>query len=265
MGILNVTPDSFSDGGKWMDPSRALDHALQMVAEGAGIIDVGGESTRPGAATVSVEEELRRVVPIVAAIRKHVNVPISVDTSRPEVIQAANAAGAEFINDIRALREPGALQAATKTTAAICVMHMQGEPRSMQAAPTYQDVFEDVRQFLVERVAACEKAGIARNRLVIDPGIGFGKTVDHNLVLLARIAEFAALDLPVLIGVSRKSIVGAITGRSVEQRLNGSVAITTAAVLAGASIIRSHDVGATVDAVKVGVMLRNAAVHSSTN
>jgi dihydropteroate synthase len=259
MGIVNVTPDSFSDGGRWLDPARAVDHALQLVDEGAIIIDLGGESTRPGAAFVPVEEELRRVVPVVAALAKRAKVPISVDTSRAEVIRAAVDAGAAMINDIRALREPGALDAAGASTAAICVMHMQGEPRTMQTAPGYDDVFEAVRQFLAKRVDACQKAGIAMDRLTIDPGIGFGKSAAHNLELLARLPELTTLRLPILVGVSRKSLIGAITGRPIEQRLAGSVAFTTAAVLAGASIIRAHDVGATVDAVKVAVALRSAA------
>jgi dihydropteroate synthase len=258
MGVLNVTPDSFSDGGRWFDASRAIDHALQMVEEGAGIIDVGGESTRPGAAAVSVEEELRRVIPVITALAPKVSVPISVDTSRAEVIRAATDAGATLVNDIRALREPGALAAAAATSAAVCVMHMQGEPRTMQAEPRYDDVVKDVRQFLVERVAACENAGIERERICVDPGIGFGKCPEHNLALLANVPVFAALQLPVLIGVSRKSLIGSITGRATEQRIFGGVAFATAAVLAGASIIRAHDVSATVDAVKVALALRAA-------
>jgi dihydropteroate synthase len=258
MGVLNVTPDSFSDGGRWFDAGRAIEHALQMVEEGAGIIDIGGESTRPGAAAVSVEEELRRVIPVITALAPKVSVPISVDTSRPEVIRAATDAGATLVNDIRALREPGALAAAAATSAAVCVMHMQGEPRTMQAEPRYDDVVKDVRQFLVERVAACENAGIERERICIDPGIGFGKRPEHNLALLANVPVFAALKLPVLIGVSRKSLIGSITGRATEQRIFGGVAFATAAVLSGASIIRAHDVSATVDAVKVALALRAA-------
>jgi dihydropteroate synthase len=261
MGIVNVTPDSFSDGGQWLDPVRALEHALQLIDEGAGIIDVGGESTRPGAALVSLEEELRRVIPVVVALAKRVSIPISVDTSRAEVIRAAVDAGATIINDIRALREPGALAAAAASSAAICVMHMQGEPRTMQAAPEYDNVFEAVRDFLIARVAACENAGIAANRIVLDPGIGFGKSVAHNLELLARVPELAVLHGPLLIGVSRKSVIGAVTGRSVDQRLAGGVAFTTAAVLAGASIIRAHDVAVAVDAVKVAVALRDATAR----
>jgi dihydropteroate synthase len=258
MGVLNVTPDSFSDGGRWLDASHAIEHALQMVEEGAGIIDVGGESTRPGAVAVSVEEELRRVIPVIAVLAPKVSVPISIDTSRPEVIRAATDAGAALVNDIRALKEPGALAAVAATSAAVCVMHMQGEPRTMQMEPRYNDVVKDVRQFLVERVAACENAGIERDRICIDPGIGFGKRLEHNLALLAKVPTFSSLQLPVLIGVSRKSLIGAIAGRETEQRVFGGVAFATAAVLAGASIIRAHDVAATVDAVKVALALRAA-------
>jgi dihydropteroate synthase len=261
MGIVNITPDSFSDGGKWFVPEHAIDHALQLVAEGAEIIDVGGESTRPGATPVSVAEELRRVVPVVTELAKRIDKPISVDTSRAEVIRAALNAGASMINDVRALREPDALEAVGRSSAAVCLMHMQGSPKTMQLVPQYQHVFQDVRQFLVERSRACEKAGIDANRIVIDPGIGFGKSVAHNLELLARLPELASDKLPILVGVSRKSIIGAITGRSVGQRLAGGVAFSTAAVLAGASIIRAHDVSATVDAIKVAVALRNAAAN----
>jgi dihydropteroate synthase len=262
MGIVNVTPDSFSDGGQWFDPQRALDHALQLIDEGAGIIDVGGESTRPGAAAVPLEEELRRVVPVVAALAALVTVPISVDTSRSEVIKAVLGAGASMINDVRALREPDALNAAATSSAGICVMHMQGDPYSMQVAPEYSSVFDAVSQFLAERTAACQVAGITRDRMIVDPGIGFGKRLQHNLELLARLDELTALGLPILVGVSRKSMIGAITGRPVEQRLAGGLAFTTAAVLAGASIIRAHDVPATVDAVKVAMALRSATART---
>ncbi|MBC7984723.1 MAG: dihydropteroate synthase [Candidatus Obscuribacterales bacterium] len=262
MGVLNITPDSFSDGGRWLDPARAIEQALKMIDEGAGVIDIGGESTRPGAAAVSIDEELRRVVPVIEAIAARSAIPISVDTSRPEVIRVATDAGATLINDIRGLRAPGALAAAAATSAAVCVMHMQGEPRTMQTAPTYENVFAEVRQFLTERIAACEQAGIPANRIVVDPGIGFGKRLEHNLELLIRIRELQSFGLPVLIGVSRKSIIGAITGRSVEQRLAGGLAFATAAVLGGASIIRAHDVAATVDAVKVATALRDASKNS---
>jgi dihydropteroate synthase len=262
MGIVNVTPDSFFDGGRWFDPARAVEHALQLIDEGARIIDVGGESTRPGAAAVSVDEELRRVVPVVAELAARIQVPISVDTSRLEVITAAIRAGASLVNDIRALRELGALEAVAATTAGACVMHMQGEPRTMQASPMYNKVCADVRQFLAERLTACQKAGLALDRLVIDPGIGFGKSAAHNLELLAGLSEFTALQVPILVGVSRKSLIGTVTGRPVDQRLPGGVAFTTAAVLSGASIIRAHDVAATVDAVKVAMALRTAGLRT---
>ena len=256
MGIVNVTPDSFSDGGHWFDPAQAVEHAVRLTDEGAGIIDVGGESTRPGAMPVTVDEEINRVVPVIQALTKRIKVPISVDTSRPQVIRAAIDAGATLVNDVRALREPGALEAAAATTAGVCVMHMRGDPRTMQTAPAYRDVVADVREFLAERISACERAGIARDRIAVDPGIGFGKTVEHNLALLAHLPDLVALGAPVLIGVSRKSVIGAVTGRDVQDRLAGGVAFATAAVLAGASIIRVHDVAPTVDAVKVAVALR---------
>ncbi|HYM34549.1 MAG TPA: dihydropteroate synthase, partial [Steroidobacteraceae bacterium] len=258
MGVLNVTPDSFSDGGRWLDADKAVQHSLQMIADGAGIIDVGGESTRPGAESVAVEEELRRVIPVIEALRKQTQVPISVDTSRPEVIHAAVEAGACLINDIRALRERGVLEAAAKTSAGICLMHMQGEPRTMQSSPRYDDVMSDVRGFLAERIAACERVGISRDRIMVDPGIGFGKTQAHNLALLAHLSKLTSLGVPLLVGVSRKSLIGALTGRPVNERLAGSLAFATAAVLAGASIIRAHDVAQTVDVVRIASALKQS-------
>lgn len=258
MGILNVTPDSFSDGGRFIDSSQALDHAHRMLEAGAGIIDVGGESTRPGAADVSEEEELRRIIPVIDALATRFSVPISVDTSKPAVMKAAVEAGATLINDVRALREPGALEAAAQTDAAVCLMHMQGQPRSMQLEPHYEDVVAEVKAFLVERAAVCEAAGIARDRLVLDPGIGFGKRLEHNLALLANLRVLAEPGLPLLIGVSRKSMFQALLGRRMEQRLAGGLAVATAAVLSGAAILRVHDVAETVDAVKVAQALRSA-------
>ena len=258
MGVLNVTPDSFSDGGRFADRDAAIAHALRMVEEGAGIIDVGGESTRPGAQAVSAEEEIGRVVPVIEALAARTKVPISIDTSKPAVMTAAVQAGAVFINDVRALREPGALDAAAASGAAICLMHMQGEPRTMQVDPRYGDVVAEVRDFLSERAAACIAGGIARDRLAIDPGIGFGKRLEHNLALLARLPALAGLGWPVLVGVSRKSMLGALLGRAVDERVAGGVAIATAAVLASASILRTHDVAPTVDAVRVAVALREA-------
>ena len=258
MGVINVTPDSFSDGGRHADSVAAVTHALRMIDEGAGLIDVGGESTRPGAQSVSVEAEIERVVPVIEALAARTKIPISIDTSKPAVMTAAVRAGASMINDVRALREPGAMQAAARTDAAICLMHMQGEPRTMQSDPRYSDVVAEVRDFLRERTEACLASGIAKNRLVVDPGIGFGKRLEHNLALLAGLPAVTALGWPVLIGVSRKSMLGTLLGRAVDERVAGGVAMATAAVLAGASIVRTHDVAATVDAVKVAVALRAA-------
>ncbi|HEV8332622.1 MAG TPA: dihydropteroate synthase [Steroidobacteraceae bacterium] len=258
MGVLNITPDSFSDGGRFADAAAALQHALRMVEEGAALIDIGGESTRPGAQAVDAEEEIRRVVPVIEALAARTGVPISIDTSKPAVMTAAVRAGATLINDVRALREPGALEAAAGSGAAICLMHMQGEPRTMQADPRYGDVVAEVRDFLRERAAACRAAGVAQDRLVIDPGIGFGKRLEHNLALLAGLPALVALGWPVLVGVSRKSMFGALLGRAVDERVAGGVAMATAAVLSGASIVRTHDVAPTVDAIKVAEALRAA-------
>jgi dihydropteroate synthase len=255
MGILNVTPDSFSDGGRFLDAAAAVEHARRMIDAGAGMIDVGGESTRPGAADVREEEELRRVVPVIEALAAHVDVPISVDTSKAAVMSAAVAAGATLINDVRALRDAGALEAAARTGAAVCLMHMQGQPRTMQLEPHYDDVVGEVKAFLLERATACEAAGIGRDRLVLDPGIGFGKRLEHNLALLAHLPDLAQLGLPLLVGVSRKSMFQKLLGRPVEQRLAGGLAVATAAVLAGAAILRVHDVAETVDAVRVAQAL----------
>lgn len=250
MGIVNVTPDSFSDGGHHATTARAIDHALQLVAEGAAMVDIGGESTRPGAQAVSEDEELARVVPVIEGIRARSAVIISVDTSKPAVMAAAVAAGAQLINDVWALRQPGALAVAATSQAAVCLMHMQGEPRTMQQAPEYGDVVADVATFLQQRVEACEAAGISRNRIVLDPGFGFGKNLSHNFRLLARLNELAG-DLPLLAGMSRKSMIGAVTGRDVQGRQAGSVAAAVLAAVQGARIIRVHDVAATVDALAV--------------
>jgi dihydropteroate synthase len=255
MGVLNVTPDSFSDGGRYADARAAVSHGLRMVEEGAAIVDVGGESTRPGATAVDTAEELARVIPVIEALARH-GVSLSIDTSKPEVMRAAVAAGASMINDVRALRAPGGLEAAAGSGAAVCLMHMQGEPRDMQADPRYADVVGEVRAFLAARVEACIGAGIAAERLCIDPGIGFGKRPDHNLELLRRLGELTRGDLPVLVGVSRKSIVGALTGRATGDRLAGSLALAALAAARGAVILRAHDVAATVDAVRVGAALR---------
>jgi len=258
MGILNVTPDSFSDGGQFSGVDDAIHHALAMVDEGAGIIDVGGESTRPGAADVSESDEIARVVPVIAALNRRVNVPISVDTSKAGVMREAIAAGASMINDVRALQEPGALAIAAASKAAVCLMHMQGEPRSMQHDPRYNDVVLEVREFLAARLAACVGLGIERERIALDPGIGFGKRLEHNLDLLANLPSLLELGQPLLIGVSRKSMFKGLLGRAVDERLAGGVAVGTAAVLAGAGILRVHDVAESVDAIKVAVALRDA-------
>ena len=251
MGILNVTPDSFSDGGAYPDTAQAAARARQMVEEGAELIDVGGESTRPGAAAVDSETEISRVVPVIEAIRASCDAVISIDTSKPEVMQAAAAAGAAFINDVRALREPGALEVAASLGIPVCLMHMQGQPRTMQDAPDYDDVVTDVAAFLGERVESCSRAGIARERLVVDPGFGFGKTLRHNLLLLNNLHRLTEFGLPVLVGISRKSMIGAILDRAVDQRLYGSLAAATISLMKGASIIRTHDVAPTVDALRV--------------
>lgn len=251
MGVLNVTPDSFSDGGRFYSHDKAVEHALQMHGQGAGIIDIGGESTRPGAEGVSAEQELDRVMPIIEALRSRVDAVVSIDTSKPEVMREAVPAGADLINDVYALRAEGALEAARELNAAVCLMHMQGTPRTMQANPTYDDVVAEVRAFLADRVQASIDAGIPRHKLIVDPGFGFGKTLAHNLALLRGLRSLCRLDLPVMAGLSRKSFVGTITGNGMDERVQGSVAFALAAVREGASIIRTHDVKATVDAMKV--------------
>jgi dihydropteroate synthase len=251
MGVLNVTPDSFSDGGRYRDLEAALAHGRQMVAEGAAIIDIGGESTRPGAQPVSLDEELRRVLPVIEGLAPGLGAVISIDTLKPEVMRRAVAVGAGLINDVRALQAPGALAVAAESGAGLCLMHMQGEPRSMQQAPAYTDVVAEVMAFLAGRARACRAAGVAANRICIDPGFGFGKTVQHNLQLLAALERFAELPWPLAVGVSRKSMLRTLTGREVGQRLAGSVALATVAALRGARILRVHDVAATRDAMQV--------------
>ena len=250
MGVLNVTPDSFSDGGRFLPVEAAVAHGLRLAEEGAAIIDIGGESTRPGAAPVSVEEELQRVVPVVERLRQTTHAVISVDTSKPEVIREAVAAGAGLVNDVRALAEPGALEAAAASGCAVCLMHMQGDPRTMQQAPSYVDVVKEVKAFLAERVQRCRAAGVSSDRIVVDPGFGFGKTLEHNLELLRRLRELHD-ELPVLVGLSRKSMVGTLTGRVAGERVYGSVALAVMAAMNGARIVRAHDVAATVDALKI--------------
>ncbi|QQP96210.1 dihydropteroate synthase [Lysobacter enzymogenes] len=252
MGIVNVTPDSFSDGGAHDTLEAAVAHGLRLAAEGADILDIGGESTRPGAAEVPVEEELRRTVPVIERLARETALPISIDTSKPEVMRAAVAAGAGLVNDVYGLRREGALDAAAALGVPVVLMHMQGEPRSMQHEPRYDDVVAEVHRFLAERIFAAEMAGIAKKRIVVDPGFGFGKTLQHNLTLLAGLERFGELGVPVLAGLSRKRSIGELTGREApEQRVHGSVAAHLIAAQRGARLLRVHDVAATVDALKV--------------
>jgi dihydropteroate synthase len=256
MGIVNVTPDSLSDGGRYIEPAQAVAHARQLVEEGADILDVGGESSRPGAQSVSTDEELHRVLPVVEGLAG-LGVPLSIDTVKPEVMRRAVAAGAAIINDIAALQAPGALEAAAESGAAVCLMHMQGEPRTMQADPRYQDVVAEVHGFLAQRVAAAQAAGIARERIIVDPGFGFGKRLAHNLALLRQLHRFGDLGACVLAGLSRKSMLGEITGRKVSQRDTASVVAALLAARNGARILRVHDVAATKDALAVWMAVDN--------
>ncbi len=258
MGIVNVTPDSFSDGGLHLQRDAALTHAQQLIAEGAGILDIGGESTRPGARSVSIQEELDRVLPVIEGLRG-APVPISIDTCKPEVMQAAIAAGAQMVNDINALQEAAAMNVVAAGNVAVCLMHKQGNPQTMQQQPHYQNVVAEISTFLRERIAAALAAGIQRERIVIDPGFGFGKTLAHNLDLLRNLEKLAELGVPVLAGLSRKSMLGALTGQDVGQRLPASVAAALIAVQRGANIVRVHDVSATVDALKVWDAVNGAA------
>ncbi|MGY0504570.1 dihydropteroate synthase [Luteimonas sp. e5] len=252
MGIVNVTPDSFSDGGVHDSLQAALEHALRLVEEGADILDIGGESTRPGAGEVPLEEELGRVIPLIEALAPQVSVPISIDTSKPEVMRAAVVAGAGMINDVYALRREGALQAAAELGVPVVLMHMLGEPRSMQDDPRYDDVLAEVHRFLAERIFACEMAGIERRRIIVDPGFGFGKTAAHNLQLLAGLSRLGELGVPLLAGLSRKKTLGELTGRTrPAERVHASVAAHLIAAQRGARIVRVHDVAVTVDALKV--------------
>ena len=252
MGIVNVTPDSFSDGGEHASLEAAVAHGLKLAEEGADILDIGGESTRPGAEEVGIEEELRRVVPVIERLVKETSLPISVDTSKPEVMRAAIAVGAGMINDVYALRRDGALEAAAALGVPVVLMHMQGEPRSMQAAPQYDDVVAEVHRFLAERIFAAEMAGVAKKKIVVDPGFGFGKNREHNLTLLAQLERFGELGVPLLAGLSRKKTIGELTGREEPRdRVFGSVAAHMIAAQRGAKLVRVHDVAATVDALKV--------------
>jgi dihydropteroate synthase len=265
MGILNVTPDSFADGGRHARLDDAVRGGLRMAADGADLLDVGGESTRPGAAPVSLAEELDRVIPVIEALRRETDLPISVDTSKPDIMRAAVAAGAGMVNDIRGLREPGALEAAAALGVPVCLMHMQGEPRTMQRGPRYDDVIGEVRHFLGERIRACEAAGLARHQLLVDPGFGFGKTLEHNLALLAGLPALAALGCPILVGLSRKSMLGHLLGREVGERLPGSLALAVLAAERGAAVIRVHDVAPTVDALRVLAAVQRQGRAGSNN
>ncbi len=258
MGILNVTPDSFSDGGRFDKAETALRQAESMAAEGAAIIDVGGESTRPGADGVSTQQELDRVIPVIESVRELTDVPISIDTSKPAVMREAVAAGAAMINDVCALQIDGALAAAAGLDAAVCLMHMQGQPRTMQLAPSYDDVTSEVTRFLRERIASAVAAGIDETRIVVDPGFGFGKTHAHNVELLANLRQLQKCGRPILVGISRKSTLGELTQREVGERMPASVAAAAIAVMNGAQIIRAHDVQATVDGVRIAQAVREA-------
>ena len=264
MAVLNVTPDSFSDGGRHFTLEAALARARRMVEEGAAIVDIGGESTRPGAQPVEEAQERDRVLPVIEAVGREIDCIVSVDTSKPGVMRAACAAGAELVNDVMALRAPGALEAVRDTGAAACLMHMQGEPRSMQLAPRYDDVVAEVRRFLRERLASCTAAGIAADRLLVDPGFGFGKTLEHNVALLGNLGRLADLGAPLLVGVSRKSMLGALTGRKVNERTDAGAAAAALAAWQGAKVIRTHDVRATIDALKVSAAARGARDKNDT-
>jgi dihydropteroate synthase len=250
MGVVNVTPDSFSDGGRYSETDFAVAHAHRLIEEGADILDIGGESTRPGARPVSPEEERDRVLPVLEALARG-SVPVSVDTRTPSLMRTALAAGAAMINDISALETPGALEIIAQSDAAVCLMHKQGDPQTMQDNPVYGEVVGEVAAYLRSRIAACTAAGISKNRIVVDPGFGFGKTLEHNLELLRRLRDIDALGVPVLAGLSRKGMLGRITGRSVDERVHASVAAALIAVQNGARIVRVHDVAATRDALRV--------------
>jgi dihydropteroate synthase len=251
MGIVNVTPDSFSDGGKFAVAELAVAHGMELVGHGANILDIGGESTRPGATPVPLDEELRRVIPVIEALAAKANVPISIDTYKPEVMKAAIAAGASIVNDVFALRQPGALDVVAASKTGVCLMHSQGTPQTMQFDPQYQDVVREVRDFLRDRLAACEAHGIGRERIVLDPGFGFGKRSVHNVALLRELGTLRELGQPILVGLSRKSVLGQLTGNDVDSRLHASLSAAVISAMKGARIVRVHDVKATVDALRI--------------
>ena len=257
MGIVNVTPDSFSDGGKFAATNLAVEHALKLAEEGADILDIGGESTRPNATPVSLQQELDRVIPVIEALSKQVNIPISIDTYKPQVMQAAIAAGASMVNDVRALQEDGALEVVAKFNVGVCLMHMQCTPQTMQQNPHYDDVVNDVKSFLAARLQASIGAGVGASRILLDLGFGFGKTREHNITLLQNLESFADLGQPLLVGLSRKSVLGQMTGNDVDARLYASIAASVLSAMKGAKILRVHDVKATVEALKVVVALQN--------
>ncbi len=260
MGVINITPDSFSDGGRYLSTQKAIAHAKDLIAEGADILDIGGESTRPGSQSVSIDEELNRVIPVLEALAD-TYIPISIDTSKPEVMRQAITAGAFMINDINALRNPDALEViAQHDHVQVCLMHMQGTPQNMQANPHYQDIVSEVKDFLQQRLQAAKSAGISPDRLVIDPGFGFGKTLQHNYTLLNQLNEFTMLNVPVLAGLSRKSMLGAITENNVDYRIHESIAAALLAVIKGAKIVRVHDVKASKDALSIYTAMQNCGV-----
>lgn len=256
MGVINTTPDSFSDGGQFFEIEQAVEHARLLIDQGAEILDIGGESTRPGAVTVSAKEEIKRTIPVIGLVRKFSDIPISIDTSKPEVMLAAAAAGVDMINDVWALRRPGALEAAVKTGLPICLMHMSGEPDTMQNNPHYDDVVQEVKLFLLDRLEIALQAGIPRKNLLVDPGFGFGKNLKHNLQLLKNLAEFKTLGYPLLVGLSRKSMLGLILDKPVNQRLYGSLSAAVICAMSGADIIRVHDVTETRDALAIVIALK---------
>lgn len=258
MGIVNVTPDSFSDGGKFASTDLAVEHALQLIAEGADILDIGGESTRPGAVPVSLDDELGRVIPVINALSKQVSVPISIDTYKPEVMRQAIMAGAAIVNDVRALQEPGALEVVAKSDAGVCLMHMQGNPQTMQSDPSYENVVTEVERFLSERLQAAIAVGINKERIVLDPGFGFGKSTVHNIALIQNLDKLMELGRPLLVGLSRKSVLGAIAGGDEQQRLHAGLAAAVITAMKGAKILRVHDVRATVDALKVVTAIQSS-------
>ncbi|OQW68985.1 MAG: dihydropteroate synthase [Proteobacteria bacterium ST_bin12] len=251
MGIVNVTPDSFSDGGKFAQTDLAIEHALSLVEQGADILDIGGESTRPNATPVSLQQELERVIPVIESLVIQIKIPISIDTYKPQVMQAAIKAGASVVNDVRALQENGAIDIVAASDAGVCLMHMQGTPQTMQINPQYNDVVAEVKTFLQQRLTLCETAGINKSRILLDPGFGFGKTREHNITLIQHLASFSTMGQPLLVGLSRKSVLGQVTGNDVDARIYSSVAASVISAMVGAKILRVHDVKATVEALKI--------------